>query len=203
MDQPPSHYQLSFTARQGLLLFIGLLLALGLAYFLGLMTGLSGRPASEAAAAAPVASGAVVKPSPSALAAASSSAPASASKPESDEASRAETTPPAELHVFDDAGEPTPEPSRRILAAASTPAAARGEFWVQVLSVSSEREAKVRSARLAQHHYPTAVLPASTEKGRVYRVRVGPYPSREDAARAAEQLQTREKVRPWIVPAGQ
>lgn len=205
MDQPPTHYQLSFTARQGLLLFVGLLLALALAYFFGLMTGLSGRPSADAAVAPP-AGGAAMASISSPAPAATSSARTSAPRPSSDQASAtAETTPPAELQVFDDAGGPTPEPSRRILATAVTPppAVAEGDFWVQVLSVSSEREAKAQSARLGEHHYHTAVLPASTERGKVYRVRVGPYRSREEASRAAERLKTREKVQPWIVAPGQ
>lgn len=214
MDQPPTHYQLSFTARQGLLLFVALLFALGLAYFFGLMTGLSGRPARAGADAGPTAPADASDPAaptaqpvggirsrPTAAAPVRSSGseqPAVASAPE--------PTAPAELQVFEDAGEPTPEPSRRVLAQATTPlpSAPADGFWVQVLSVSSEREARARSARLAHHKYHTAVVPASTGKGKVvYRVRVGPYRSREEAVRAAALLKSGEKVEPWIVPAGQ
>src|SRR5439155_576719 len=50
--------QVSFTARQALVLFVGLLLALGLAYFLGIMTGLVGRegPAAVSVATTPAVS---------------------------------------------------------------------------------------------------------------------------------------------------
>ena len=43
MPDPQTHYQLSFTTRQAVALFVGLLVVLGLAYFLGLMTGVAGR----------------------------------------------------------------------------------------------------------------------------------------------------------------
>jgi DedD protein len=212
VEQPPTHYQLSFTARQGLLLFVGFLLALGLAYFFGLMTGLSGRPpetgaVAEASPPVPASGAASIPP---AAPATPRESRGEARKARSEEAPRAASTAPtapAELQLFDDAGEPTPDPSRRVLATAATPApalaSAGGEFWVQVLSVSSEREAKARSARLAAHHYRAAVVPASTGRGKVYRVRVGPYRSREEADRAAALLRSRENVEPWIVPAGQ
>ncbi|HXM77100.1 MAG TPA: hypothetical protein VN971_10005, partial [Thermoanaerobaculia bacterium] len=48
MDEPRTHYQLSFTARQALLLFVGLLGALAVAYVFGLMTGLAGRDGTVA-----------------------------------------------------------------------------------------------------------------------------------------------------------
>ncbi|HEV8232203.1 MAG TPA: hypothetical protein VGQ75_07635, partial [Thermoanaerobaculia bacterium] len=63
MTQPPTHYQVSFTARQGLTLFVGLLAALGLAYFFGLRTGLSGSE-PRAAGAPSEASGAAETPPP-------------------------------------------------------------------------------------------------------------------------------------------
>ena len=213
MEQPQSHYQVSFTVRQALLLFVGLLLALALAYFFGLMTGLSGRPSEVAAGTA--------EPTPArsgqrgAAAPAASATPAATAEPaRSPEARRAaaEPTAPAELQLFEDAGEPTPPP-RRVLARGATPGLAAapapvpapkaGEFWVQVLSVSSEREARQRRELLTRHKFPAAVVPGDTPRGKVYRVRVGPYRSRDEAARAATELKSREKVEPWIVPSGQ
>ena len=215
MEQPQTHYQVSFTVRQALLLFVGLLLALGIAYFFGLMTGLTGRargPEEAASAAAePARTPAAEKSAEKAVRGTGAPAAAreSARAPESRHAlasPREEPTPPSELQLFEDGGEPTPAPARKVLEPASTPAAAAasaGEFWVQVLSVSSEREARDRSAKLARHNFHTAVVAGSTPRGKVYRVRVGPYRSREEASRAATLLQTREKVSPWIVPAGQ
>ena len=53
MSDPRTHYQVSFTAKQAMSLFVGLLFALGLAYFFGLMTGLSGRDEDALADLAP------------------------------------------------------------------------------------------------------------------------------------------------------
>ena len=87
MEEPRTHYQVSFTARQALSLFLGLLAALALAYFFGLMTGLSGIEPPEAATVptpaveetpAAVAGGAEMFPIPvTAVPAAAGSAPPS------------------------------------------------------------------------------------------------------------------------------
>jgi cell division septation protein DedD len=206
VEQPQTHYQVSFTVRQALLLFVGLLVALGFAYFLGLMTGLTGRaPEAAAAAPAPTAAAETVAAGPTAR---PESAIAAAPVRPAEARPAAEPTAPAELQLFEDAGDPTPA-ARRVLARGATPAAvnsapaADGEFWVQVLSVSSEREARQKSATLNRHKFPASVVPGATARGKVYRVRVGPYRSREEAARVATQLKSTEKAEPWIVPSGQ
>jgi DedD protein len=79
---------------------------------------------------------------------------------------------------------------------------ASGELWVQVFSVSSEKEAKSVKQRLAKRGHRVAVSPAPGPKGTVYRVRVGPFATRDLAAKAAEELSREEKVQTWIVPAG-
>lgn len=204
MDEPRTHYQLSFTARQALALFVGFLLSLAVAYFLGVMTGLAGRVCPDVAGAptrAPTARAsaskemAAVRPTPAAASRtilASRAAPNAAAAP-------GEPTRGGALQLFEDRGEaesaPTPSPPSR----ASASAAGTEQFWVQVISMSSEKEAKARSARLRQHRWRTSVVSASTPKGIVYRVRVGPYTTKQAAERAAGQLQSRENVRPWVV----
>lgn len=191
-----SHYQLSFTTRQALLLFVTFLLALAFAYFLGLMTGLAGRRAERAAAS----------PTPRAAEAPSVSAGASPSRsvraiaprtPVVPAASGAAEPTAARLELFEDRSgeEPTP-------AVAARSAGAAGKFWVQVMSVSSEREARLQSRKLFSRGYHVTVEPASGPKGTVFRVRVGPYGSREEASRVAERLSREEKAKAWIVPAG-
>jgi cell division protein FtsN len=212
VTERPTHYQLSFTTRQALGVFVVLLFALGLAYFFGLMTGLAGRSREEIASVAPTPS-----PAPTPL---TIPAPELGVRMRRGGASRTEIaerrdrptpvpspepTGSATLQLFEDGGapEPTVAPVRQaVRAEPSTRETARG-FWVQVLSVSSEREAKSRSARLRQHRFHTAIVPGKARGGTVYRVRVGPYASREEAARAAARLEKQEKVKPWIVPAGQ
>ena len=190
-----------------MVLFVGLLLTLGIAYFLGVMTGMAGRE-NEALA---------VTPAPSPEPTAPSSA-ASAPNPTPDSSRAAlppvtfpkpvlgtEPTTPPTLQMFDDRGGEEPTPVKR--AAKTTPVpvpsvSTPGELWVQVLSVSSEKEARSAKQRLTKSGHRVSVSPAAGPKGTVYRVRVGPFATRDLAAKAAEQLSREEKVQAWIVPAG-
>jgi cell division septation protein DedD len=108
------------------------------------------------------------------------------------------------LVFFEDRpAEPTP-PARATLVRAPATAKASGNFWVQVLSTTSEREAKARQSLLSGHGYRVSIEPTHSPKGpALYRVRVGPYRSREEASKAAEVLQHREKATTWIVSPGE
>ena len=231
MDEPRTHYQLSFTARQALLLFVGLLGALAAAYVLGLMTGLAGhdRPETVAAALTPGAEiTARTVPSagtPDALEiprAVRGVAPSRASQRGATSASAAPAptafpaaagpTPSPGLQLFDDGPDRTPASGSAAGRKVRTPkpsaeasgahAAAAGSFWVQALSAPSEKEAHSRRDRLAAHGFPAAVSSGAGPKGKVYRVRVGPFKTKEDAEKSAARLKTREKLQPWIVPPG-
>lgn len=211
MPEPRTHYQVSFTSRQAVLLFVVVLASLTGAFFLGVVTGLAGRQPAESA---------VVSPTPpipaEAVATEKASGVPAPSRPPA-------TTPPAEpdrtappvaaarepgkpegLQFFEDrAAEPTP-PARTPSGRAPAPAKAAGSFWVQVLSSTSEREAKARRTLLSGHGYRSIVEPTHNPKGPVlYRVRVGPYASREAAVKAAGDLERREKAKTWIVKPGE
>lgn len=229
MDEPRTHYQLSFTARQALLLFVGLLGALAVAYVFGLLTGLAGRespvraPAvasAETPAASPTSDaleipravrglapvrGAARTPSPQQM--------ASMSTPAATAVAGAAPTPSPGLHLFEDAPEAArgsarrPERTGKIpLEAdrppAGNPAVRTASFWVQAISASSDKEARSTRDRLAARGYPCTVVPGPGPRGKVYRVRVGPYATRDEADRVADRLKTREKLRPWVVPPG-
>ena len=194
-----------------MVLFVGLLLALGVAYFLGVMTGMTGRE-TTAAAVPPI-----VSPEPTqARAAAREASPARESNragalpavtfPKPVLGLGTEPTAPPTLQLFEDRGGVEPTPVKRAAVKATPPppvgAPAAGELWVQVVSVSSAKEAKTASERLKRRGHSAAVSPAPGPRGMVYRVRVGPFHSREQAAKAAQQLSQEEKVETWIVPAG-
>ena len=84
----------------------------------------------------------------------------------------------------------------------STSAASGERVWVQAASLSSRDEANALGARLSRHGFHAVVLSGSGPKGKVYRVRVGPYRSEEEASHAVTKLR-QEKIRePWIVPEG-
>lgn len=143
----------------------------------------------------------------------------------------AEPTVPATIHPFDDSAEdeaatapsagsrtsvvgagpaaaaPAKAASAPAKGAAAAPKAAAassgGKVWVQAASLSSHDEANALSARLSKHGYHAVVLPASGPKGKVYRVRVGPYRTEDEASRAMGKLTKQEKIHePWIVPDG-
>ena len=193
MDQPKTHYQLSFTVRQALALFVGLLLALSVAYFLGVMTGLPGREPDGAKASIPPAAEGV---SPGGANEAASGEPRGAAQTAEVVASGATARPtaPPKLQLFEDRAGEEVTPARAAHAAPPPhgPAAA---FWVQVVSVRSEREARAKSRKLSSHGYHATVEAVPGPKGRLYRVRVGPYRNREEASRAAERLSRLEKVK--------
>ena len=132
-------------------------------------------------------------------------------------------TPPATLQTFQDSsseaaagsgeGESSPIASASggsgpVASRPANPAPAAapgGKYWVQVASLSSREEAGSLSSRLSRHGFRSQVLTASGPKGKgkVYRVRVGPYRSEDDAEKAATKLARQEKVKsPWVVPDG-
>jgi cell division septation protein DedD len=233
VSEPRTHYQISMTARQAVGLFAGLLLALGLAFFFGLMTGYSGRdargaaePSDQTAAAekAPAGSSETLPPVETGIpagATAASKVDAAAVTP------APEPTTPATLHPFEDAAgdeaseapapgsrtsvvgvQPAPATARSGSPKASAPTAkaapaAAGKVWVQAASLSSHDEATALAARLSKHGFHSVVLSATAPRGKVYRVRVGPYRNEDDASRAMAKLTKQEKIRePWIVPEG-
>ena len=211
MPEPRTHYQVSFTSRQAVLLFVVVLAALTGAYFLGVVTGLAGRAPAESPAVPALA----VVPTAPATGERVSGGPAASTPSAGAPAAEQERTapPPAAarepgktegLQFFEDrSAEPLPGAGA---SSAQTPAPAKGAggFWVQVLSTTSEREAKSRRNFFSGHGYRAVVSSAHGPKGPVlYRVRVGPYASREEASRAAEGLERKEKAKTWIVPPGE
>ncbi len=223
MDEPRTHYQISLTARQAVGLFVGMLAALGVAYFFGVRTGLSGRDS-----AAPETTAALAEPTPSdplALPPIETAVPTAraslGSRTELAGEALATTPPPAEapapatLQPFDDGSssdESSPlneaSPGKAPMPAdypRATPAAAPGKYWVQVASLTSRDEAGSLSNRLTRRGFPSQLLtaPGPQGKGRVFRVRVGPYKSEAEATRIADRLVRQEKLKgPWVVPDG-
>jgi rare lipoprotein A len=208
MSQLPTHYQVSFTARQALSLFIGLLAVLGVSYFLGLMTGLSGREAPDGSGSPKVASNAVEIPSPTPSTEGASPETEGLAFPIPVTAARSAggsaPLPPRTVQVFEDgeSGAPETAPVRtRVATPRREPAS--GGFRVQVLSVSSKTDADAEAARLSRQGLPARVEPGTGPRGAVYRVRVGPYATREEAAEASRRLSSQGRRDTWIVRPGQ
>lgn len=221
MDEPRTHYQVSFTSRQGLAVFVSLVGAIVLAYFLGLMTGLAGSEArqppgagaSSGAAAAVTPSAVPEQPFPAPVLGVPGKTPAV--RPSVPRALRSTETPsPAptpSIQLFEDraSSEPTRPPT-----SAAKPATAQGKppsktaspagFWVQVDSLSSKEQAETRRRNVEAAGFQAVVVPGAGPRGPIFRVRVGPYATREGADRAKESLTSKAKVaNPWVVPPGQ
>jgi len=226
VSEPRTHYVISLTARQAVGAFLGLVVSLAVAFFFGLMAGSSGR-ARTAAAPVEVAAATGEGEAPESMPPVETAVP-TAVVPSGPLGSRTELAPgavvatppaaeptvPATLHPFEDG---TAEESSPIASASGGrgPAASKtveaptartsGKFWVQVASLSSHDEAGALSSRLAKRGFQSQVLTAAGPKGKgkVYRVRVGPYRTEDDANRAAGKLTKQENVKsPWVVPEG-
>jgi len=76
---------------------------------------------------------------------------------------------------------------------------AKGGYWVQVISTSSKTEASRWKEKLAARSYRTAaVTSVDSKKGKLYRVRTGPYPDRAQAKKAAEKISAQFKQKAWV-----
>jgi DedD protein len=69
-------------------------------------------------------------------------------------------------------------------------AAGPGAYSVQLAAFTDDKGANALAAKLKKAGHPSYIEPYETSRGRVWRVRVGPYPSRE----AAESARTRLKA---------
>jgi len=95
---------------------------------------------------------------------------------------------------------PRPEPAKAeppTTAAKATPAApkespakdhATGDFAVQVFAFSDDKGANSLVNKLKGKGFPAYSEPVSTSRGTLWRVRVGPYVSRESAGAARDKL---------------
>jgi cell division septation protein DedD len=179
--------------------FVFCLLALGLSFFFGLMTGLSEKtPAAAAAGSEALAPG---SPTPPAVPEAGVGADRlAANAAEKGEDAGPVPTPPATLQTFEDRipAEPTPSPA----PPPPKPLSAEG-VWIQVASLTSRPEADALAAKLSARGYHAQVATAPGPKGRVFRVRVGPYRSEEEAGKTAQRLRQKDGIsQTWIVREG-
>ena len=95
-----------------------------------------------------------------------------------------------------------PQPVRPPAQVAAASATAEPEMWtVQVNAFRSRALAEELRARLAARGFDAYVFPSLTEDGRPrYRVRVGAYPARSDAERAATELRSERGLNPLVTP---
>jgi septal ring-binding cell division protein DamX len=75
----------------------------------------------------------------------------------------------------------------------------QGSFTVQVVAYSEKREAEIMTKRLQFSGYPSFVEEIPEKGGTLYAVRIGRYPSREDARRAVKTFAAQLQDRNFIV----
>ena len=71
-------------------------------------------------------------------------------------------------------------------------------FVVQVAAVNDRGEAETIARRLAGKGYPSFVTVPGSGTPRMFRIRIGKYPSRREAESIATRLQKEEQFKPWI-----
>jgi cell division septation protein DedD len=89
-------------------------------------------------------------------------------------------------------------PGAPVAASAVTGEPAGNGFVVQVAAVTSRNEADAIAKRLGGKGYPTFVTTPGNGAPKMFRVRVGKYPSRRDAETVAAKLEKEEQFKPWI-----
>ena len=114
-------------------------------------------------------------------------APPAADESAEAQADKTDAPAPEQESTADGAGKAEPPADE-----ASLPeSASDGEFVVQLGSFSDERNAKALAESVQSSGFDVFVTPLFSEQGTVWRVRVGPYATRELAGEATERLRQR------------
>lgn len=114
---------------------------------------------------------------------------------------KAAKTEPAADHAAEAKPAPaaTPSAAKAEVPVPKVPAAAKGQFVVQVASFKDAAAANSMLKKLSGKGYVLFVEPADLgAKGVWHRVYAGPYAGREVADRVASQLREREKISPLV-----
>ena len=153
-------------------------------------TPIEARPGNESAEGAEPVSGnaneAAADTPAQAEVAASEPVPESAPEADAPAEAASETTSPAATATAVSGEDEAPA------AAATLPeSSSDGEFVVQLGSFSDERNAKALAESVKSSGFDVFVTPLFSEQGTVWRVRVGPYATRELAGEATERLRQR------------
>jgi DedD protein len=103
--------------------------------------------------------------------------------------------------------ESTPEPDRRRnrrdraaekAAAAAEPAVPKGSVVIQVFSSADQSQADRIRNRLTSGGYQAYLSPVEVSGHTMYRVRLGPFPSRAEAQKVAERVRKGYQLDTWV-----
>ncbi|MEP7062946.1 MAG: SPOR domain-containing protein [Betaproteobacteria bacterium] len=81
-----------------------------------------------------------------------------------------------------------PATARATVASAPAAKSAHGGFVVQLAAFADDKGANALANRLKRSGHPAFTEPVSTSRGTLWRVRVGPYSSRDEASAARDKL---------------
>lgn len=110
--------------------------------------------------------------------------------------------PPAERKAAPSPTVPAPRakaeaPPEPVATATSGEPAGNG-FVVQVAAVNDRGEADTIAKRLASKGYPSFVTTPPNGVPKMFRVRIGKYPTRREAEAIAARLEKEDQFKPWI-----
>jgi cell division septation protein DedD len=94
---------------------------------------------------------------------------------------------------------PLPEATPRTApAAASTGGGGRGDVVIQVFSSPEQEQAERIQGRLSRGGHKAYLSPVEVAGRTMYRVRIGPFGSRDEAQKVAEQVRKGYKLDTWV-----
>ncbi|HSM14722.1 MAG TPA: SPOR domain-containing protein [Thermoanaerobaculia bacterium] len=96
---------------------------------------------------------------------------------------------------------PTPKPAAKPAPAASPAPAESAGTWVQVYSSTNGERAREIAAQLRRAGFPVVVAELPIGGDTNWRVRVGPYDTREKAEQAATRLRREQSLDTWVTSA--
>ena len=95
---------------------------------------------------------------------------------------------------------PVPSATREEAPASSGSRAVAG-FYVQIVSTTSKAEAVRWKEKLTAKEYRAALSAVDSSKGKMYRVRLGPFPDKEQAHKLADKISAEFRKKAWVAPA--
>ena len=105
---------------------------------------------------------------------------------------------PAATTVASNTAKPAATVARETSPPSSTAASRQGDWTVQVAALNVRSDADQIAKRLASKGYSSFVVSPPNGNQKVFRVRVGPFPTRREADVMAARLQKEEQFKPWV-----
>jgi cell division septation protein DedD len=126
------------------------------------------------------------------------------------EPARPGAAPPGPKSSTKPAATPAAKPAARASAPKAEPEAgeappaspkAGAGFYVQVISTTSKPEATRWKEKLSSKKYKPALSAVDSSKGKMYRIRLGPYSDKEQARKLAAKISAEFHRAAWVAPA--